>query len=136
MASTLTRELLAKSAVPRYDEFTLSNGLVARIRSITEDEKSAYESIVYDADGKFQVARLKLRRRKLIQLCLVDDAGVNLYTAAEVGTMKMDGGLASQLFDRMVKHCGLDAASDNVASAKNDSEPTPGSDLLSASASS
>lgn len=134
MATTLTREALTKSATPRYVEQILSNGLVARIRSITEDEKSAYESIVYDAEGKFQVARLKLRRRKLIQLCLVDDAGVNLYTAQELPSMKMDGGIASQLFDAMVKHCGLDAGGENVTAAKNDSEPITGSDSPSVSA--
>ena len=134
MKTTLTREKLTRSADRRYKYETLSNRDVARIQSITEEEKSAYEAIAYDSEGKFQVSRMRLRRRKLLQLCLVDDDGKRLYQPDEVPTMKMDGGIASELFDLCVDHCGLEQG-DRTSEKKTVSPPTGDSDLSSDSAS-
>lgn len=132
--TTLTREALTRSAERRYAYHTLKNGLVARLQSITEEEKSAYEAIAYDADGKFQTARMKLRRRKLLQLCLVDDNGHQLYTPQDVPKMVMDGGIASELFDLCIDHCGLGEDSSG-AEKKNGSAATGDSDSSSDSVS-
>jgi hypothetical protein len=135
LTTTLTREALAKTAERRYRLYTCKNGLVARIQSITEEEKSAYEAIAYDNEGKFQTARMRLRRRKLLQLCLVDDNGKQLFTPQDVPGMKMDGGIASELFDVCVEHCGLGEAS-SIAEKKTGSAATGDLDLSSDSASS
>ncbi len=134
MKTTLTREALSRTADRRYKHETLSNGMVARIQSITEEEKSAYEAIAYDAEGKFQTARMRLRRRKLLQLCLVDDDGNRIYEPKDVPSMVMDGGIASELFDACVEHCGIDLTRDPDAQKKTDSPATGDCDSYSDSA--
>lgn len=137
MKTTLTRQKLRQSAARRYKYVTLSNGDVARLQSITEPEIGAYEAIAHDEKGQWQLSRFKMRRRKLIQLCLVDDAGERLYAAEEVPGMLMDGGLAKELFDKCVEHTGLDNERESVDEAKKNSGQTddsaPSSESVSSS---
>lgn len=126
MATKITREALQATAKRRIKEITLSNGLTGRIQSLFEDELSAYEAIAYDEKGQFQTARLRLRRRKLIQLCLIDDNGNRLYAPKEVTEIKLDGGVAKELFALCLTHCGLDEAekaSGDIDTKKDNSDP-------------
>ncbi len=126
MATTITRESLQATAKRRILPFTLSNGMTGRVQSLLEDELSAYEAIAYDETGKFQTARLKLRRKKLIQLCLIDDTGARLFAAKEVPQIQLDAGVAQELFAICSKHCGLDKldkVAEEIDAKKDSSDP-------------
>ena len=119
---TITADGLAKTAERRYLIVQIGAGLSARIQSIDEVERSAYEAIAYDDKGAFQIARLKLRRRKLLQLCLVDDEGNRLFQPSDLPKMKMDAGVAGKIFHAAQEHCGLDDERLDIEDAKKNSE--------------
>ncbi|WP_339739231.1 hypothetical protein [uncultured Maricaulis sp.] len=102
----LTRENLAATAVRRFETVTLSNGLEARLQNLGEPEITEFDTVAYDDNGEYKERLAKLRRRKLIQLCVVDEAGVRLYESPE--QVKGDGGLLCELFAHCERVTGLD----------------------------
>lgn len=129
----LTRESLAATAVRRYETVTLSNGMEARIQNLGEPEITEFDTIAYDENGEYKDARIKLRRRKLIQLCVVDDAGKRLYEKPE--DVKGDGGLLCELFAHCERVTGLDKRIEiKLTDAKKNSAATLDSSTPSASA--
>ncbi len=93
-----------------------------RIRSLSEAEKSAFETDLYN-DGKGTPRERMLRAKpNLMVLCLVDAEGNRLLRdgdAAEIG--EVDGLLTSKIYDAAWIHCGF--AKDDVENlAKNSPE--------------
>lgn len=142
---TLTRQQLTQSSVRRFARVTIDDGVIhddqasdladhVRIQTITMPEVDDYEAIVYDSKGKYQPARVPLRRKKLLQLCLVDNDGVRLYADNEVAKVDMCGGLGRTIFAACVQFTGIDRDVISVADAKKNSSPTPDSETPTASA--
>lgn len=128
MSTTLTAGQLTATAARRFTTVTIAELGEARIQSIDEVERSAYEAIAYDEEGKFQISRLRARRRKLLQLCLVDESGTRLFAASDLPKMRMDAGIAGRLFEACVEHCGLDDDRIGIDDAKKNCELTEDSE--------
>ena len=119
----LTRDQLLKPADRRFLDVQLSNGSQARLRSISERERSEYEAGLLDAKGGFKKDRLLSARRRLVCLTLVDEQNATLFTVAEEGKLAdQDGRLMEELY-QAASHCGI-KDSDVEAIVKN-SNPTP-----------
>ena len=83
--------------------------LTFRIQSLTEREKSEYETALLTKTGR-SVSRERLTdaSRRLMVLCLVDDNGDRLLEPADVGTLsQLDAIVASKIYDECQSHCGF-----------------------------
>ncbi|TWU67310.1 hypothetical protein V7x_28840 [Crateriforma conspicua] len=119
--NTLDRSTLENTAKTRFKDVALPGGGAIKIRSITATEKTEYDSIVYNKDGEFEHRRLSLRPRKLLQLCLLNPDGTQMYAPEEVPRIKCDGGVFQTLVNACIKHCGLDQAELSIDDAKKNS---------------
>jgi hypothetical protein len=105
------------------------------LRSITDSERSQWESELFDAKGKVDPKMYRSQRIRLLALCLCDEQIQPLFEYKEWPSLKnMDGGLSAILYDNANQKClyveGEPTGSDN---AEKKSEPTE-SDSLSESA--
>lgn len=109
--SFLTRESLLKKAERRYEEFELSiNGETStcRIRSLTERERSDYESAMQTAIGKKRDARMRDAKRRLIVLCVVDENNEPMLKYEDIHELEsIDSRVTSTIFDRCVDLVGF-----------------------------
>ena len=109
MTGFLTRDQFLKPSPRRYKEVELPDGSTARIRNLTEDEKSTFEASVLSAKGEFSIDRVKQQRRRLICLCLVNAAGDRILSDEDATALKqVDGALTSALYDECRVWCGFD----------------------------
>lgn len=147
---TLTKQALAATAVRKFARLTIDDGVIhsddtdlgdhphVRIQTITDDEIDQYEQIPYDQEGKFQASRIRLRRRKLQQLCLIDNDGKRLYEPKELLEIKMGGGISKTIQEGLLEFTGLEANLSKritVDDAKKNSSATGDSDSPTESAS-
>lgn len=109
---TRPAELFGRAACARrfktLDPLPVS-GFVIRIRSLTEREKSEWESeaIAKKGDG-IRMQKMKDAGRRLIQRCAVDDAGNPFITDAQREEMAdWDSADTAFLYDECAKHCGV-----------------------------
>lgn len=104
----ITREQLLGLTARRYDTVHVG-GFEFRIRNLSEDEKSEFEASVLNSKGDYSLAKVKRQRRRLIVLCLVDDAGDQLLRPGdELHLGPIDGAVTHQLYDACRKHCGFE----------------------------
>lgn len=83
--TTLTREALLGKSKRRYKDVALFDGDSARIQSLSEAELGEYDAAAYDPKSfKVTPECLVKRRRLLVALSLVDDAGSRLFKSNEV----------------------------------------------------
>lgn len=109
--SIISREQFLKlgKAERRYKDVPLGEHSF-RIQSLTEREKSAYETALLAKGGGFNQQKLKDARLALVVLCLVDGDGNTLLSASDVSALRdMDGGIVSKLVDECKEHAGFDA---------------------------
>lgn len=110
-ATTLTsRSDLLSLTKRRYKTVEISElGLTFRIQSLTEREKSEYETALLTKTGR-SVSRERLTdaARRLMVLCLVDDNGDRLLEPADVGSLsQLDAIVATKIYDECQSHCGF-----------------------------
>ena len=88
-------------------------GLTFRIQSLTEGEKSRYESETLTKRGtKGYRARLEASRRKLVCLVAVDGDGKLLFpnTSDLEALVEVDGIATGRIYNAALEHCGYTEA--------------------------
>lgn len=103
------RDVLIKPVARRYVNLTLpASGYEVRIRSLTERERSAYESQLLNAKGDVLKSKLEEAKRRLICLCLVDDAGNRILSDSDADNLlEWDGSDTAAAYDVIFSHCGF-----------------------------
>lgn len=103
--------LLAKSATRRYLEVEIPEiGETVRIRSLTERERSAWESSMLTKDGKLvSPAQLANTKRRLVALSLCNEAGERIVSDDQVEVLgDLDAAAFARIFDAASELCGLE----------------------------
>lgn len=125
MSDLCTRdELLSPVVKRRYREFPvqLNNGVTktARIRSLTERERSKFELSGLDERGRWRPDRARIMKCKLIALCCVDSNGDLIFSDDDVNQlMDQDASTTGMIYDECCSHVGLDNTSGEAATEKN-----------------
>lgn len=103
-----TRESLLKSCARRYAMYELADGSQARIQSISERERAAFDMYPLNEDGKLDSSKLQSARQYLVALCLVDDTGKRIFADNELGLIAdLDAKVSLPLYEACAAHVGL-----------------------------
>lgn len=102
----------AKASPRRYTEATLPVlGTRVRIQSLTEGEKSRYESATLKRgkDARIDFDKLRDARLRLILLVLVDEAGATLFTPTDLDALRdLDSADTSAIYNVAYPFCGFE----------------------------
>ena len=137
-------DLLAPRAA-RFDAMLLPiRGATVRFRSLSDLEYSQFQlgGMKQDEQGDWtdDPDKLGTSRARLIALCLVDDSGAPLFSAADVDAIAsaFDAADSAALYDCLREHCGLNrkAGASRIDEAKKNLSMTPASGSPTASPSS
>ena len=104
------RNALLKLCERRYIDLQLADaGITVRIQSLSEKEKSSYETRLIAKSGRGILRdRLQDATRRLIALCLVDDKNERIFTDSDVSQIgEMDSFVSSRIYDAAQEHCGF-----------------------------
>jgi|TARA_R110000824_G_scaffold48699_1_gene137274 hypothetical protein len=104
------RNALLKLCERRYIDLELADaGITVRIQSLSEKEKSSYETRLIAKSGRGILRdRLQDATRRLIALCLVDDKNERIFTDSDVSQIgEMDSFVSSRIYDAAQEHCGF-----------------------------
>ena len=95
----------------RYQKLTLPvSGLQVRIQSLNERELSTYQAMTLAKTGSFKLSKLEDANRRLIVLCLVDDAGNRILNGSHVAKLEeWDSADTAYLSGECSTHVGLRA---------------------------
>lgn len=121
----LSQILGAKSR--RYAVVNVPNIGAVRISSLSEQERSAYESEFLAEDARPDVMQLLYAKRRLIVLCVVDAEGNRIMNEGHVEALgEVDSAATGLLFDKCREHCGFESG--DVERLVKKSRQTTGSD--------
>ncbi len=82
-------EQLFTKAKRRYKRLTLPVAdLEVRIQSLSERELSTYQAVTLAKTGSFKLSKLEDANRRLIVLCLVDDAGNRILNKTHIAELE------------------------------------------------
>jgi len=104
------RNALLKLCERRYIDLELEDaGVTVRIQSLSEKEKSSYETRLIAKSGRGILReRLQDATRRLIALCLVDDKNERIFLDSDVNQIgEMDSFISSRIYDAAQEHCGF-----------------------------
>jgi hypothetical protein len=104
------RNALLKLCERRYIDLELEDaGVTVRIQSLSEKEKSSYETVLIAKSGRGILRdRLQDATRRLIALCLVDDKNDRIFLDSDVNQIgEMDSFVSSRIYDACQEHCGF-----------------------------
>ena len=104
------RNALLKLCERRYIDLELADaGITVRIQSLSEKEKSTYETVLIAKSGRGILReRLQDATRRLIALCLVDDKNERIFMDSDVNQIgEMDSFVSSRIYDACQEHCGF-----------------------------
>jgi len=98
----LTKRRFKTIDIPELD-------LTFRIQSLTEREKSEYETALLTKTGRgVSRERLTDAARRLMVLCLVDDDNNRLLEAGDVSALsQLDAIVAAKIYNECQTHCGF-----------------------------
>ncbi len=98
----LTKRRFKTIDIPELD-------LTFRIQSLTEREKSEYETALLTKTGRgVSRERLTDAARRLMVLCLVDDDNNRLLEAGDVNALsQLDAIVAAKIYNECQTHCGF-----------------------------
>lgn len=107
--SVASRADFLAPAKRRYKNIPLpASGLTARIQSLMEGEKEAYESAIYTKGREIARDKFENSRRRLIVLCLVDEDGQRTLSDADLDQLRnLDGADVAHLAEACLIHCGF-----------------------------
>ena len=109
MTDLVGREAFMKPAERRYQTVDINGFGAVRIQSLNEKEWAEFEMSAVASKGGIIRKRVEDARRRLIALCVVDEAGNRLLSNADVPSLEnLDGSVAAHLFDTCQKHCGFE----------------------------
>ena len=104
------RNALLKLCERRYIDLDLEDaGVTVRIQSLSEKEKSPYETRLIAKSGRGILRdRLQDATRRLIALCLVDENNDRIFLDSDVNQIgEMDSFVSSRIYDAAQEHCGF-----------------------------
>ena len=104
------RSALLKLCERRYIDLELEDtGVTVRIQSLSEKEKSTYETRLIAKSGRGILReRLQDATRRLIALCLVDENNDRVFSDSDVNQIgEMDSFVSSRIYDAAQEHCGF-----------------------------
>ena len=104
------RNALLKLCERRYIDLELADaGITVRIQSLSEKEKSTYETRLIAKSGRGILReRLQDATRRLIALCLVDENNDRVFSDSDVNQIgEMDSFVSSRIYDACQEHCGF-----------------------------
>jgi hypothetical protein len=104
------RNALLKVCERRYIDLDLEDaGVTVRIQSLSEKEKSSYETRLIAKSGRGILRdRLQDATRRLIALCLVDENNDRIFLDSDVNQIgEMDSFVSSRIYDAAQEHCGF-----------------------------
>jgi len=110
MTKIANRNLLLKLCERRYINLELPEvGLVVRIQSLSEKEKSQYETRLIAKSGRGVIRdRLQDATRRLIALCVVDDKNERIFSNADIDKIgELDSFVSSRIYEAAQEHCGF-----------------------------
>lgn len=109
VTNLVTRDLLLTRDNRRYTEIPFGDtGLMLRIRSLTELERSRYEASLMTAKGRLKGDALVKIKARLIAETAVDADGNLLLTEKDVtDLMHRDSRLINSLVDPIKEHVGI-----------------------------
>ena len=124
-----SKEALFGPAPRRYKDLTLPvAGHAVRIRSLSERELSAYTTVPVNVAGEgkaLRQARIEDSSRRLICLCLVDDAGNRLLSDSDAPRLEdWDSADTQYLAGECQRWVGLSGSPDLETHAKNSAAAT------------
>ena len=98
----LTKRRFKTIDIPELD-------LTFRIQSLTEREKSEYETALLTKTGRgVSRERLTDAARRLMVICLVDDDNNRLLEADDVSALsQLDASVAAKIYNECQAHCGF-----------------------------
>lgn len=120
------RNALLKLCERRYIDLELADaGITVRIQSLSEKEKSTYETRLIAKSGRGILReRLQDATRRLIALCLVDDKNERIFLDSDVDKIgELDSFVSSKIYDACQEHCGFNKG-DIQDAVKNSPEIT------------
>lgn len=108
--TTLTREALLGKTKRRYQSITIGQNETARIQSLNEAEVSEWDATGFEPKTyKCTPAAMARRRRMLVALSLVDDAGKRLFGSDECDQLSdIDGKVFAMIHAAAIKLNSLD----------------------------
>ncbi len=104
------REALLKLCKRRYATVDIpERNITVRIQSLSENEKSQYETCLIAKNGKgIMRERLQDATRRLLALCIVDDNGNRIFTDGDLSELaNLDAFVSSRIYDACQEHCGF-----------------------------
>lgn len=105
------RNALLKLCQRRYIDLTIGDrGITVRLQSLSEKEKSTYETQLIAKSGKGILReRLQDATRRLIALCLVDENNERVFvTDSEIEKIgDLDSFVSSKIYDACQEHAGF-----------------------------
>ena len=126
MMKIANRNALLKLCERRYINLELEDaGITVRIQSLSEKEKSTYETVLIAKSGRGILReRLQDATRRLIALCLVDENNERIFLDSDVNQIgEMDSFVSSRIYDACQEHCGFNKG-DIEDTVKNSEEIT------------
>jgi len=117
------RSALIQLCQRRYAEIELSGvGVVVRIQSLSEKEKSDYETVLISKNGRGILKdRLADATRRLIALCVVDENDKPVFSSEDLTVIsEMDSLVASRIYEACQEHCGFNRGDIETAVKNSD----------------
>lgn len=126
----LTRDQLFGSFARKYRDVPTAIG-TARIQNLNEDELCEFQAGQLTADGKISDQYQRQKRRRLVAMCLVDEAGKRILDKPGDITRlgpAADSAVITAIFLACLDHCGLSKLEEEAEETRKNCEPTPGED--------
>ena len=109
MATASREEFTRTLSGRRFAVLTLPvSGLTVRLQSLTERERSEFESLPFDDDNELDHDQLKAQGRELVVRVLVDDQGVRMFKDDDAHLLEdLDGADIAAIVTTAREHVGL-----------------------------
>lgn len=104
----ITRESILQPSKRRFAEVVIPDWGKFRIRSLTELERSRFETSIRDKRGQLVADKMVDLKCRLIVLSVVDHDGNQLLQNSDIETLRQrDSKDTNQLVDAIQRHCGI-----------------------------
>ena len=108
LSACASRRIVPVTGIEQWKD-KQGNPLVLWMRSLMENERSAFEASLFDGDGGFDDAKLREARIQMVALSICDENGRPIFTDLQAKRLaSRDAGLVNVLYVQVRKHCGFD----------------------------
>ena len=107
------QEFLERARQKKVVEFTTSDGFKCNVMRMSDRELAEYELYFLDENQEVIVERLKESRRVLVQRCIIDESGKQMFSESDLEMLaESDCLLIKEIHDFCRQLCGLDKKKD------------------------